>query len=85
MRLCSDEIDVDPTKTSDGREKRVEAPGIEPGSENFNTTRLRTYPAVCIAPDRACRRALLGASHLFDLALHPVARCSAIQLGHALG
>jgi len=67
-----------------GTETEVEAPGIEPGSENGSLTRLRTYPAFCIAPGRACRRALPGASHLFDLASRPVTRRSAIQLVYAL-
>ena len=64
--------------------KMVEALGIEPRSENASLTHLRTYPALCIAPGRACRRALPGASHLFDLAARPVTRRLAIQLVDAL-
>ncbi len=63
---------------------RVEAPGIEPGSENDLLARLRTYPALDFARGRACRRALPRAIHLFEFAARPVTRRWAIQLGDAL-
>ncbi len=63
---------------------RVEAPGVEPGSENGLHTLLRTYPALGIARGCAYRRAHPRARHLLDLASRPVPRRLAIQLGHAL-
>src|SRR5579859_5047476 len=62
----------------------VEAPGIEPGSENALLLPLRAYPTNYLAPGRARRRALLGAIRLFGFASRPVARRSASRLGHAL-
>ena len=49
----------------------VEAPGIEPGSENASPTPLRTYPAIYLALGLACRRALPSASPLFVFASPP--------------
>ena len=62
----------------------MEAPGIEPGSENFSLMPLRAYPLNYIAAGCAQGQALLVAIPLFDFASHPVARWSAIQLGYAL-
>jgi len=47
----------------------VEAPGIEPGSENASPTPLRTYPAIFLTLGLACRRAFPSASHLFIFAI----------------
>ena len=61
----------------------MEAPGIEPGSENLFHLRLRAYLAVYFTPCRDGQRPHHEVSHLFDLALPPVIRGSAIQFGHA--
>ncbi len=51
--------------------KWVEAPGIEPGSENFFLMPLRAYPTNCIAASCAHGQALLVASPLFDFRVAP--------------
>jgi len=49
----------------------VEAPGIEPGSENFSLMPLRAYPANFIAASCAHGQALLVASPLFEFRFAP--------------
>lgn len=78
-------ITTEPARISQcGRVVTVEAPGIEPGSENSTPSASTCVASLLIRPDLRRLTGSPRASHLFDLTSAPVTRASASQLADGL-